>query len=176
LSSKSDEFKVPTTEETSVETFRLDLEQAIILRICYNCGNRCSEKIDDWIILAKNIKLICDSYFVQVPMSWAGAVIIQNLLHFQAYLYSPNSLKYLLDQSQYQGDDELTDALLCFDITSEQLECMILAKAQEIFNSLSTCNDEQLIEAKTLLKMLPSTSSSPPLPLSNPDCSSYSSL
>ena len=170
----------------------VSMGQALILRMCYEYGRaqrvavssgRSLSSGDEgnsrWAATAQDVKHLCSSFKSRaVPPVWAGHALLQCMLFFKGVDSDfKNALKTITNlEARLAGqnglssgsqdqhvDAELGTTLFSLGVESAHMERLVLKRAVEIFNSVSSCESAELREVESLLALLPQHAKCPVL-------------
>jgi hypothetical protein len=175
-----EKFAFPVSSSSEVLTNMVSMGQALILRMCFEFGKAQEgsspsrtfdgdESSMSWKKVAHDVMSLC-SYFkpLSVPPLWGGHAFLQCLLHYEGVNADLKLvLKTIRDTDKIASDDSdesdltLGSILGSLGVECSHIERLVLNRAVEIFNSVSSCNSGDLREVDQLLALLPLQSPCP---------------
>jgi hypothetical protein len=170
----------PVSSSSEVLTNMVSMGQALILRMCFEFGkaqegSSPSRSFDgdessmSWKKVAHDVMSLC-SYFkpLSVPPLWAGHAFLQCLLHYEGVnadlklvLKTIRDTEKIASDDSDESDQTLGSILGTLGVECTHIERLVLNRAVEIFNSVSSCNSDDLREVDQLLALLPLQSPCP---------------
>ena len=164
----------PISSSSEVLTNMVSMGQALILRMCFEFGKTqetsssspsfdVDESSNSWKKVAHDVMSLC-SYFkpLSVPPLWGGHAFLQCLMHYEGVnadlklvLKTIRDTDNMASADSDESDQTLGSILSTLGVESAHIERLVLNRAVEIFNSVSSCNSEDLREVDQLLALLP---------------------
>lgn len=149
---------------------RFDLEQAIVLAMCHNLGERkaamtaftpkCDVVIDVlWEKLAADLAELCGTFFPSLSRLWTGCAVLIAMLHFGATRAFSRAVELLRNPSEGAARDGKGNGFVRLGLTLVHADSAALMKARDLFNSLGSCSDSLRSQAVGLLDIVTATAS-----------------